>query len=84
MQIHDRVVDTLVAVDDGVRVKTHDQVFAQLGALLKKILKFVSGYLWPILYISFRIEKILSFFLQQKRPTNVVWKHFIKRQNNLV
>jgi hypothetical protein len=45
VQIHYRVVDTLVAVDDGVRVKSHDQVFAQLGALLKKILKFVFAYL---------------------------------------
>ena len=38
VQVHDGVVDTLVAVDDGVRVEPHDQVVAQFSALLQEVL----------------------------------------------
>jgi hypothetical protein len=40
VQVHDGVVDALVAVDDRVRVQADDQVVAELSALLQEILTF--------------------------------------------
>ena len=38
VQVHDRVVDALVPVDDGVSVEADNEVFPQFCALLQKIL----------------------------------------------
>lgn len=40
MEVHDGVVDPLVAVDDRIRVKPDNQVIAKLGALLQEVLNY--------------------------------------------
>ena len=40
VEVHDGVVDPLVAVDDRIRVKPDNQVIAKLGALLQEVLNY--------------------------------------------